>query len=209
MPDQETSVTGVEPATKDPLCQLASAVEEIRQRLDRDQFHAGLVSKLQEELDGLRRGVAEKMLLPLITGVVRLHADVSRLLEAVGREPQEKATPERLVRVVADFHSDLELLLDHGGVTLFIEAGDGFNPHRQVAQRTEPSPEPALHRVSPDRSVWAQPTPKGVSALWGRYSTRCGRYSARVPNRPSWGREQREIEPVGHSDLATEGAVRP
>lgn len=144
MPDQETSETGVEPATKDPLCQLASAVEEIRQRLDRDQFHTGLVTKLQEELDGLRRGVAEKLLLPLITGVVRLHADVSRLLEAVGREPPEKATPERLVRVVADFHSDLELLLDHGGVTLFVEAGDGFNPHRQVAQRTEPSPEPAL-----------------------------------------------------------------
>jgi molecular chaperone GrpE (heat shock protein) len=84
------------------------------------------------------------LLLPLLSGVVRLHADVSRMLDAVRREPPEKATPERLAKVVADFRSDLELLLDHGGVTLFVEVGDTFNPHRQVAQQTEPAPEPAL-----------------------------------------------------------------
>jgi molecular chaperone GrpE (heat shock protein) len=36
------------------------------------------------------------------------------------------------------------LLLDHGGVALFCEAGDAFNPHRQVAQRAESAPDPSL-----------------------------------------------------------------
>ena len=139
MPDQEPNV-----ATPDPIALLLSAVTAIRDKFDRDQFHAGLVAKLQDEIDSHRRGATEKLLLPLITGVVRLHADVARLLDAVRREPPEKATPERLAKVVADFGSDLELLLDHSGVTLFVEAGGGFNPHRQVAQRTEPAPEETL-----------------------------------------------------------------
>src|SRR6266545_5022903 len=111
----------------DPIAMLLDAVAAIRDKIDRDQFHAELVAKLQDEVEAYRRGAAERLLLPIITGVVRLHAEVSRMFEAVRREPPAKATPERLAKVVADFRSDLELLLDHGGVTLFVEVGDTFN----------------------------------------------------------------------------------
>jgi molecular chaperone GrpE (heat shock protein) len=140
MPDLEPTVE----MTPDPLAALREAVTAIRDKIERDQFHAELVAKLQDEIEAYRRGAADRLLLPLITEVVRLRTDVSRMLDAVRREPTEKATPERLANVVAEFCSDLDLLLDHGGVTLFVEAGDTFNPHRQVAQRTDPAPEPAL-----------------------------------------------------------------
>lgn len=142
------------PCPPDPMAKVLECFEAIRQRLDQDRFHAELVAKLQDELEMLRRGSGEKLLLPLITGVVRLHADVSRMLDSIRAEPPEKATPERLARVVSDFRSDLELLLDHGGVTLFCEPDDAFNPHRQVAQRTVPATGTSLagkvaHRVRP------------------------------------------------------------
>jgi len=130
----------VEPHS-DAITVLSNAVDAIRDKLDRDQFHASLATKLQDEIETMRRGAADKLLLPLITGIVRLHSDVSRMLETVRRELPERATPERLATIVSDFRSDLELLLDHGGVTLFVEAGDGFNPLRQVAQRSEPAPD--------------------------------------------------------------------
>lgn len=140
MADLETTVE----TPSGPTAALLSAVTAIRDKIDRDQFHAELVARLQAELEAYRLSAMDKLLLPIITGVVRLHADLSRMLDAVRREPPEKATPERLAKVVADFRSDLELLLDHGGVTLFVEVGDTFNPHRQVAQRLDPAPEQAL-----------------------------------------------------------------
>lgn len=138
----------------DPLACLLDALAAIRDKIDRDQFHAGLVAKLHEEIEAHRRGAAEKLLLPLITGAVRMHADVSRQLDAIRIEPPERTTPERLAKVVADFRSDLELLLDHGGVTLFVEVGDAFDPRRQIAQRAEPTADSRLdgkiaHRLRP------------------------------------------------------------
>lgn len=117
---------------------------EVRQKLDADRFREGLISRLQDELEVQRQSQAEKLLLPLINGVIRLHADITRMLEALRREAPERLTPERFLKWVGDFRSDLELLLDHGGVTLYTEPDFTFNPHRQVAQRTVPTSDTAL-----------------------------------------------------------------
>jgi molecular chaperone GrpE (heat shock protein) len=119
-------------------------LEEIRQKLEADRFREGVITRLQEELEAHRQGQADRLLLPLVTGVVRLHADVGRMLDALHREPPEKLTPDRFLKWVDDFRGDLELVLDHGGVTLYTEPGTAFNPHRQVAQRTAPTADAAL-----------------------------------------------------------------
>ncbi len=124
--------------------QTLRLLEEVRQRQDADRFHADLVARLQEELEAHRQGQAERLLLPLVTGVVRLHADAGRMLEALRRESPERLTPARFLKWVEEFRGDLELVLDHGGVTLYTEPGSAFNSHRQIAQRTLPTLDPTL-----------------------------------------------------------------
>lgn len=132
------------PAEPDLARQAVQVLEVMHQKLEADRFREELVARLQDELEAHRQGQAERLLLPLVTGVIRLHADVGRMLEALRHEPAEKLTPDRFFKWIEDFRGDLELVLDHGGITLYTEPGPAYNPHRQVAQRTVPTDNGAI-----------------------------------------------------------------
>jgi molecular chaperone GrpE (heat shock protein) len=122
--------------------QILAAVDDVRSRLESNQAREKLIGRLQDELDGHRQGQAERLLLPLLNGILRMHTDLGRLLEGLRREP-EKLTPQRCLGYIQGFETELELVLDHAGVTLFVEPGTAFNPQRQIAQRAVPATDSA------------------------------------------------------------------
>ncbi len=133
-----------EPNREDVFVQVRILVEKLENKLALDRFREQQIDKMHAELESHRQGLVDRLLLPLVTGIVRLHDSVSRLQTVLSNEPPDKLTPERLLKMVDNFREDLELVLDHGGIQLFTEPSEVLNPHRQLAQKMVPTPDETL-----------------------------------------------------------------
>ena len=112
-------------------------------RLAYDAVKEKQIDRLHEELVDHRRDLLEKIARPLVQGMVRLHDDMSRAVEAFKAKDPGSLTPERFFKLIDGFAEDLEIVLSDHGVETFREAGPGFNPRRQTVSRKQQTDDPA------------------------------------------------------------------
>lgn len=123
----------VERLVQDGFERVARALDE-KHSLDR--FREGQVDRLHAELQAYRADLVGRAVRPALQSMIRLHDDLSKVLEALAREDPAKVTPERLLKLLAGFHDDVELALDHNGVRTFRADVELFDPKRQKVLRT-------------------------------------------------------------------------
>lgn len=136
----------IEETTTPPwVMQLCGSVDagftEVQRALERhqslDRFKEEQIARLHDELQSYKTDHLERVKLPLINGLIRLHDDLGKVVAALRNRPPQELTPERFFSELAGFADDLELLLGQHGVEPFRVPEDTFDPQRQMALRIE------------------------------------------------------------------------
>lgn len=117
---------------------------ELRAKWDLDRFREDQVDKLHAELQEHKRDLLGRAVQPVLQGLIRLHGDLGRTVEALRDKDPEELNPQRFFGVLDGFQEDLELLLERHGVSRFENPGEVFEPARQTALRTESAPRAEL-----------------------------------------------------------------
>lgn len=94
------------------------------------------IDRLHAELQGHRSDLVGRAIRPVFQSLVRLYDDFDKVLEALQAEDQAKLTAERLLGLLKGFRDDVELALEHNGVTAFRTDEEKFDPIRQRVART-------------------------------------------------------------------------
>jgi molecular chaperone GrpE (heat shock protein) len=117
---------------------------ELKARWALDRFREAQVDKLHAELQEHKRDLLGRAVQPVLQGLVRLHGDLGKTVEALQDKDPKELSPQRFFGVLDGFQEDLELLLERHGVSRFESPGEVFEPARQTALRTEPAPRAEL-----------------------------------------------------------------
>lgn len=138
-----------DPSVATLLNELLASISGVSQSLhkvydDRLAFKEKQIDSLHSELQDYKRGLLLQVTRPLISGLVRLHHDLGRMVEDLRLEPSEALTHERLCSVLEGFQEDVEIVLEENGVVLFSEPGATFDSRRQNSRRTIPTDEETL-----------------------------------------------------------------
>jgi molecular chaperone GrpE len=154
-PGGEVPVGPVEPIGTPPAAEPRKSLDcEILERLEvlarlfedklaYDEFKEGQITRLHSELQEYKTDLLARTALPLIHGMIRLHDDSGKILDAARREASS-LTPERLIHSIESFREDLEGLLADNGVSTYQAPDGSFDPYRQRALRTISTPDASL-----------------------------------------------------------------
>jgi molecular chaperone GrpE len=127
---------------------LVKSVQEIldafQEKLAFDRFKEDQITRLHSELQDYKSDLIVKTSRPLINGIIRLHDDIGRIVDALEKRDPADLTPDRFFKLIDGFKQDLELLLNQNDVETYAEAGDIFEPHRQKALMTVPTTDTAV-----------------------------------------------------------------
>ncbi len=123
---------------------VATVLSALGERLALDRSRDALIDKLHGELQGYKSDLLGQATKPLKNGLIRLHDDLGKTLEHYRKEGLTQLTPERAVALLENFQTQVEIVLDDGGVTAFREDGDRFQARRQRALRVVPTDDAAL-----------------------------------------------------------------
>ena len=135
VPDTPTSL---EAALEKGVSEIRS---EIRQRAESDRFRERQIEQLHAEVQAYRAGLIQQEAQQLMLGLVRLHDDVGKTVEALQKRPPADLSPELCFVKLTEFQDDIELLLAQHGAERFEIPGDAFDPQRQTALRTVADPD--------------------------------------------------------------------
>jgi molecular chaperone GrpE len=139
-PDAPEMETDIRTIVRDGFERVQSALEE---RLALDRFRENQIDKLHAEVQGYKADVVSKAVRPVLQSLIRLHDDLGKVIDALRAEDEAALSPQRLLTLLEGFHEDVELALDHNGVSVFRTTTDEFDPRRQKAVRTVDAEEPA------------------------------------------------------------------
>lgn len=118
---------------------LGAAIEPLLVAFDRklayDASKQLQIDRLHEELQQHRSDQAARTARPLVQGIVRLHDNIGKLISALREKPAEELSPDRFFAVLAGLEDDVEVLLEHNGVSAYRDPGGSFEPRRQRALR--------------------------------------------------------------------------
>lgn len=126
------------------ICQRLQATEErILQEFERklayDRFKEQQISKLHDELQEYKRGLADSLMMPLVKQIIRYLDQLPRHIQALREKPAERLGPEQLFSELEGVREDLEMILENVGVTAFQNPEPDFDPRYQQARLTEQS----------------------------------------------------------------------
>lgn len=108
-----------------------------------DCFREAQVDRLHAELQDYRNDLVGKVVRPVFRSMIRLHDDIGKVLDALGRDELEALSAERMLGLLRGFRDDIEIALDQHGVTTFRLPTEEFDPRRQTVARTIKTDEPA------------------------------------------------------------------
>jgi molecular chaperone GrpE len=124
---------------------------EIRAEATREK----VVDRLHAELQTYKQDLLLNTLRPMFVDLIQLHDDIGKILASVASGD----TPaDRLPSLIEGFQAGIEDILYRQGVEPYTTEDEAFDPRRQRAVSTQPSPDPLL-----DRHV-AQRLRKGFAA---------------------------------------------
>ncbi len=101
-----------------------------------DRHKEQQIDALHDELQEHKRDLLARATRPLLSGLVRLHDSLGRMVEDLRHESPEELTPERFFGILEGFQDDVEIVLEDNGVSLFLEPCERFEPRRQTSRRT-------------------------------------------------------------------------
>lgn len=111
-------------------------LDAFEQKLAFDAVKEKQLDRLHDELQGYRADLVARAVRPVFQSLIRLHDDLSKVLEALDREDRANLSPDRLLDLLRGFRDDVELALNHNGVESYREDVQIFDPRRQRALRT-------------------------------------------------------------------------
>ena len=113
-------------------------LDAFNQKLTYDNFKEKQIDRLHEEIQGYKSDLILKAVRPLLTTLIKLHADVGRLISGLSREDTAKLTAERIIGFFDSFRDEIVDLLAAQGVETFSAAvnEDRFDPRRQASVGT-------------------------------------------------------------------------
>jgi len=163
------------------LNQVASGIADFNER---SAHRERVIDRLHEENVGLRAGVREAVIAPVVTDLIRLYDGLRQQSERL------RSGADRPVGLLfGSFADDVAQALERCGVeVVVVEPGDPFDPQLHTAVSVVDSPDPARHNT-----------------LSHVYSTAMRDSAGRRPRRPARVSVYRHRpEPVGTtSDLST------
>jgi molecular chaperone GrpE len=115
----------------------ARLLDAFNQKLAFDNFKEKQIDRLHEELQDYKSDLLLKAAQPLITAMIKLHADVGRLISGISREDPTKLTIARIIGFFDSFRDEIADLLAARGVEMFHAAvDDRFDARRQSSVGT-------------------------------------------------------------------------
>lgn len=115
----------------------ARLLDAFNQKLAFDNFKEKQIDRLHEELQDYKSDLLLKAAQPLITCMIKLHADVGRLISGISREDPTKLTVERIIGFFDSFRDEIADLLAKRGVEMFhATVDDRFDARRQSSMGT-------------------------------------------------------------------------
>jgi molecular chaperone GrpE len=140
--DPAASVTDVPPcdAITAVLHRMSSLVEDFHER---SAHREKVIDRLHEENVGLRAGVRDAILAPVVADLVRLYDGLRQQAARLLAE-----SDGRIGALLASFADDVALALDRCGVEIVdVEAGEPFDAERHTAVSVVPAPGAADHNT--------------------------------------------------------------
>ena len=110
---------------------------EVRAEANRER----IVDRLHAELQEYKQDLLLKVQRPIFVDLIQLHDDVGKMAQAAGPDA------EGLRATLESIQTALEDILYRQGVEPFRADGDAFDPRRQRAVTTVPTPDPALAKT--------------------------------------------------------------
>lgn len=155
---EETSPVITTDAPKEPMPssdQLHQEIVQLRKDLESrwkdDRIREEQIAVMQKELEAHRQGLVERLLNPLVDGIIRIHDDTSRLMAQVDGKDTERWNHDRFLKWIHGFQSDLEEILENSGIHTFEEPVTTYEPTRQHAVRTQGTDDANAHRQIVER----------------------------------------------------------
>ena len=121
-------IASVEKAIHNGIANIQRIIDE---KQAEDHIRETQIDRLHSELQAYRADLVAKAIRPVLSSMIQLHDDWSKVLEAFSDQEPAQLNPERLLQIMNDFRDDVELALERHGVTTFRKLGDEFDPHRQ------------------------------------------------------------------------------
>lgn len=110
--------------------------EEFLARAAQDSFRERQIDRLHAEVQEHRSDLLGQLERPVLLGLIRLHDDLGRTVEALRRRDPETLTVATVFTAFAGFQEDIELLLGQHQVERYETPEARFDPRRQTAVRT-------------------------------------------------------------------------
>lgn len=107
-----------------------------------DRFREAQIDRLHGELQGYKSDLVGRAVRPVLMSLVRLHDDLSKMIDLLAAEDPGRLTPERLAKLLEEFREDVELALDRNGVTSVRTAVSTFDSRRHKIVLTIETPDP-------------------------------------------------------------------
>jgi molecular chaperone GrpE (heat shock protein) len=106
-------------------------LQTFQEKLAYDASKQIQIDRLHEELQQYRMGLVARNMRPLVLGIIRLHDDMGRLLNAMREKPAEELTPKKFFSLLEGLQEDVEILLGQNGIAVYRDPPGPFNPRRQ------------------------------------------------------------------------------
>ena len=136
-------------AATEALLERTAAVEKSLERLWKlDTKREERFDRLHGELETYRRGQQERVTDPLLFSLIKLRDGFSKRQRAWRAKDPEEVSKARLLEILEDCVDDVDLALEHHGVTAFEEPTDELSPKRQTVVRTVPCEDERVGRLA-------------------------------------------------------------
>ena len=112
-------------------------LEAFEEKLKYDASKQQIVDRLYDELQGYRKDLLLEQTRPLIHGLIRHHAQIGKLMEAIRDASADEVSPSKFCHLLETLQEDVEdILVDNGVAAYRAELSDRFDPVRQTVVGT-------------------------------------------------------------------------
>jgi len=148
---ETTDVSGVLAGLADRIDAIEAQLTDLRtaqeERWRSDQFREEQVQNLHTELQQYKVDFIGRALKPVLTALIQLHTEASRLVEGIAARSTDTIETSEAADILNGFQEELETVLSYQGVAIFRdeERGNIFNPKRQQVLKSVEVHDETLH----------------------------------------------------------------
>jgi molecular chaperone GrpE len=127
--------------------QLAKLTEDFETKIQYDQHKEKIIDNLHAELQKYKGDLLGKLVQPVLLDVISIIDDFNKQISFYQTQDLTAVSPEKLMKLLESFPTDLENLLYRQGVEPFSHPETTFNPARQRVVKSIPTEAPTLDKT--------------------------------------------------------------